>query len=138
MFFSSSSSSTSIKLCSSVFPTMTCKIGSTSKSKSNSSPSKIWVSRSIPVFLGMNSGVGGLEKPQSIDGDGSGRGPVHERIRLCVCIDFRRSISYLLQEHLRLHVHVLPSRYRIRSSGSCCLPAQGIRVMVVEGAGSGE
>jgi len=60
MAFNSSSSSTSILACSRVLPTITWRIGSTSMSKSNKSPSHICVSISTPFLLGMNLGVGGL------------------------------------------------------------------------------
>mmetsp|Transcript_11955 Transcript_11955/g.27869 ORF Transcript_11955/g.27869 Transcript_11955/m.27869 type:complete len:250 (-) Transcript_11955:102-851(-) len=66
MFASSSSSSTSIRDCSSVLPTITRRIGSTSKSKSNRSPSTICVSRSNPVFMGRKRGLGGRSMKGSV------------------------------------------------------------------------
>ena len=66
MASSSSSSRTSMSPCSSVLPTKTSRIGSTSKSKSKISPLSIWVSASTPVFIGMNRGVGGLSKKASV------------------------------------------------------------------------
>mmetsp|Transcript_1985 Transcript_1985/g.4512 ORF Transcript_1985/g.4512 Transcript_1985/m.4512 type:complete len:237 (-) Transcript_1985:241-951(-) len=50
------------------------------------------------------------------------RRSVHERICLSICINFGRSISYLFQEHLCLHIHVLPAWHRIRSRGPGRLP----------------
>mmetsp|Transcript_15406 Transcript_15406/g.29633 ORF Transcript_15406/g.29633 Transcript_15406/m.29633 type:complete len:235 (+) Transcript_15406:632-1336(+) len=63
---SSSSSITSIRPCSRVLPTSTSRMGSTSKSKSNRSPASICVSASIPIFMGMNSGVGGRSMKGSV------------------------------------------------------------------------
>mmetsp|Transcript_19267 Transcript_19267/g.48786 ORF Transcript_19267/g.48786 Transcript_19267/m.48786 type:complete len:253 (+) Transcript_19267:254-1012(+) len=63
---SSSSSSTSMSDCSSVLPTMTRRMGSTSKSKSNRSPSTICVSRSTPVFMGRKRGLGGRSMKGSV------------------------------------------------------------------------
>mmetsp|Transcript_25219 Transcript_25219/g.54976 ORF Transcript_25219/g.54976 Transcript_25219/m.54976 type:complete len:204 (-) Transcript_25219:346-957(-) len=63
---SSSSSRTSIMLCSRVLPTRTSNTGSHSTSKSNSSPSSICVSMSIPIFAGMKSGEGGRSRMKSV------------------------------------------------------------------------
>mmetsp|Transcript_124276 Transcript_124276/g.247702 ORF Transcript_124276/g.247702 Transcript_124276/m.247702 type:complete len:290 (+) Transcript_124276:1515-2384(+) len=63
---SSSSSRTSIMLCSRVFPTRTSSTGSHSTSKSKSSPSSICVSMSTPIFAGMKSGDGGRSSKKSV------------------------------------------------------------------------
>mmetsp|Transcript_11127 Transcript_11127/g.23049 ORF Transcript_11127/g.23049 Transcript_11127/m.23049 type:complete len:372 (+) Transcript_11127:296-1411(+) len=63
---SSSSSRTSIMLCSRVLPTRTSRTGSHSTSKSKSSPSSIWVSMSTPIFAGMKSGDGGRSRRKSV------------------------------------------------------------------------
>mmetsp|Transcript_59301 Transcript_59301/g.165572 ORF Transcript_59301/g.165572 Transcript_59301/m.165572 type:complete len:496 (+) Transcript_59301:97-1584(+) len=63
---SSSSSRTSIMPCSSVLPTRTSNTGSHSMSKSNSSPSSICVSMSIPILAGMKSGDGGRSRRKSV------------------------------------------------------------------------
>mmetsp|Transcript_122896 Transcript_122896/g.292327 ORF Transcript_122896/g.292327 Transcript_122896/m.292327 type:complete len:225 (-) Transcript_122896:284-958(-) len=63
---SSSSSRTSIMLCSRVLPTRTSRTGSHSTSKSKSSPSSIWVSMSMPILAGMNSGDGGRSRIKSV------------------------------------------------------------------------
>mmetsp|Transcript_119950 Transcript_119950/g.373566 ORF Transcript_119950/g.373566 Transcript_119950/m.373566 type:complete len:251 (-) Transcript_119950:100-852(-) len=62
----SSSSRTSIMLCSKVFPTSTSSTGSHSTSKSKSSPSSIWVSMSTPILAGMKSGDGGRSRRKSV------------------------------------------------------------------------
>mmetsp|Transcript_14419 Transcript_14419/g.24425 ORF Transcript_14419/g.24425 Transcript_14419/m.24425 type:complete len:212 (-) Transcript_14419:304-939(-) len=66
MAASSSSSITSISPCSSVLPTSTSRIGSTSKSKSKRSPASICVSASTPIFIGMKRGVGGRSMKGSV------------------------------------------------------------------------
>mmetsp|Transcript_30809 Transcript_30809/g.70132 ORF Transcript_30809/g.70132 Transcript_30809/m.70132 type:complete len:223 (+) Transcript_30809:537-1205(+) len=63
---SSSSSKTSIMLCSKVLPTRTSRTGSHSTSKSKSSPSSICVSTSMPIFAGMKSGEGGRSRRKSV------------------------------------------------------------------------
>mmetsp|Transcript_23168 Transcript_23168/g.74546 ORF Transcript_23168/g.74546 Transcript_23168/m.74546 type:complete len:211 (-) Transcript_23168:159-791(-) len=66
MLSSSSSSSTSSMLCSNVLPTSTSRMGCTSRSKSNRSPSSIWVATSMPILAGMKSGDGGRSMNGSV------------------------------------------------------------------------
>lgn len=54
----SNSSISSILAFSKDFPIKTCRIGSASKSKSNSSFSLSWVKTSTPLGFGLYSGVG--------------------------------------------------------------------------------
>mmetsp|Transcript_54991 Transcript_54991/g.112343 ORF Transcript_54991/g.112343 Transcript_54991/m.112343 type:complete len:242 (-) Transcript_54991:176-901(-) len=93
MLASSSSSSTSIRLCSSVLPTSTWSMGSTSKSKSKRSPSLICVSRSTPVLRGRNSGEGGLSMNASVcvsTSSSAGRSEISSRkLSVCTSMCFR-------------------------------------------------
>mmetsp|Transcript_86533 Transcript_86533/g.280158 ORF Transcript_86533/g.280158 Transcript_86533/m.280158 type:complete len:223 (+) Transcript_86533:538-1206(+) len=63
---SSSSSRTSIMLCSRVLPTRTSSTGSHSTSKSKRSPSSICVSMSTPTLVGTKSGESGRSRMKSV------------------------------------------------------------------------
>mmetsp|Transcript_30355 Transcript_30355/g.75369 ORF Transcript_30355/g.75369 Transcript_30355/m.75369 type:complete len:218 (-) Transcript_30355:132-785(-) len=103
---SSSSSNTSIMDCSSVLATNTSKMGSTSRSKSNSSPSLIWVLTSTPILAGMKSGDGGRSSINS------------------VCV---RASNWMARS-------VISSKYLSVCTSMCCRPRGGSGVLCRTGA----